>query len=219
MNRYPSLPHSGLAKAVWFIGLAVAMVGGAIFAYGVISFIADVARAMGEEEPTAPNMDPVIRGVTIGFPIFAAGGLLSLIASVVSPARHAPSGPTYNIHNPQGNFTWSGRDTNISGGQRVTINNVSQQIHLLQNELRNVRLQPHDYREARDALNSAQAEMHSENPDFEWIADRVEQFTEILERSGELYRAGQRVAGPLKQIAQLLRPYLTQGFIALVSSL
>ena len=68
MDQFPSPPASGPARVVWFIGLLVTVAGGALFVIGVVSFMADIARALAAEQPTAPDMGPFIRAVTVGFP-------------------------------------------------------------------------------------------------------------------------------------------------------
>lgn len=223
MGQFPSPPASGPARVVWFIGLLVTVAGGALFVIGVVSFMADIARALAAEQPAAPEMGSFIRAVAVGFPLVFAGSVVAWLASVIGPSRPQPSqggsGPTYNFQNPQGSFTWSGRDTIIYGGQQVNINDTRQQIQLLQSATATLELPPRDRLAARESLASARMELNSDNPDLETVADRLEQYTKILERSDALYRAGENVIGPLRRLGGLLGPLLGKGILTLLAAL
>ncbi len=223
MNQFPSLPSNGVARVLWSIGLLAALAGGAIFAFGIISFIVDIATSMGAERPTPPNMEPFIRSVSVGFPLFLAGGVVAWLASVISPPRREMLPPeertVYNIHNPQGNFTWSGRDTVIYGGQHINIHDASQQVQYLQSATPTLGLAPRDQDAAGRSLADAQQELQSRNPDLERVADRLEDYTEILERTGALYQAGSKVIGPLKQLGGTLAPVLSKAFFSFLTNL
>lgn len=223
MNQFPSLPSNGVARVFWSIGLLAVLAGGAIFAFGIISFMVDVATAMGSDRPAPPNMEPFVRSVSVGFPLFLAGGFVAWLTSVISPPRRELPPPeertVYNIHNPQGNLTWSGRDTVIYGGQHVNIHDASQQISYLQSATKSLGLPPADRKAADQSLASAQRELTSQNPDLESVAHRLEDFTEILERTGALYRAGSQVIGPLKQVGNILAPVLSRAFLTFLGGL
>lgn len=214
---FPSFPASGVARVFWCLGVLAAVVGGAIFALGVISFMVDIATAMNAARPTPPNMSPVIRSVSVGFPLAMAGALVAWLASVISPPRPESAPPeertVYNFHNPQGNFTWSGRDTVIYGGQQINIHDASQQIQYLQSATPDLSL-PQGARVAADqALAAAQQELRSPNPNLESVAERLEDYTEILHKTGALYEAGARMVGPLQQLGRILAPVLSHGFL------
>lgn len=223
MNQFPSLPSNGVARVFWSIGLLAVVVGGAIFAFGVISFMVDVASAMSTDRPAPPNMEPFIRAVSVGFPLFLAGGVVAWLMSTISPPRREALSPeertVYNIHNPQGNFTWSGRDTVIHGGQHINIHDASQQISYLQSATPSLGLAPGEQAAADQALASAQRELNSQNPDLKSVADRLEDFTEVLERTGALYQAGSKVIGPLKQLGKILAPVLSRTFLTFLTGL
>jgi hypothetical protein len=221
VNQFPALPANGIARVFWTIGLLVALVGGAIFAFGIISFMVDIATAMSAERPAPPAMGPFIRSVSVGFPLAMAGGVVAWLASVISPPRRELPPPeertVYNIHNPQGNLTWSGRDTVIYGGQHVNIHDARQHIQYLQSATPALGLAPRDRKAADQSLASAQRELNSENPNLETVAGRLEQYTQILERSGALYRAGANVIGPLRQLGGILGPLLGRGIVTLLA--
>ena len=223
MDQFPSRPSSGPTRVVWFIGFLVTIAGGALFVFGVISFMADIARAMAAERPAAPNMGPFIQAVTVGFPLVLAGTVIAWLASVMgpSPAKPSQGGPitTYNFQNPQGSFTWSARDTIVYGGQQVNINDTRQQIQLLQSATARLGLPPRARQAAGQSLASAQSELNTDNPNLAMVAAQLEQYTKILERSGALYRAGENVVGPLKQLGGLLGPVLGKGILALLAVL
>jgi len=200
------------------------LIGGAIAGYGIISFIADIARALGAEEPTEPDMGPFIRAATVGFPVFFVGIAVAWLASLISPPRQAPSqvytdARRWEITNP-GSVVWSERDTTIHGGVHVkyTVANARQDVWNLWSATGALRLPIQGNEAAERSLAAARDELEKQNPDYSVVGKRLEEFTRILQRFNALYQAGENIVGPLTRLAKFLGPF-GKGMLAVLTLL
>jgi hypothetical protein len=190
---------------IWIVGIIIFMVGFAIAARGILSFIVEIATSMEAENPPDPDMGGFIQAATLGFPIAFAGVIVAGLAAAIGHRSEPYTSQTFTVNNP-GNMVVSGRDTTIHGGQHAqyTINHARQDIWLLQQAIDGLRLSAQDRNKVRQSLDSADQELAKPKRNLEAVAKRVASVVTILERANALYRAGDQIMGPLSNLMKFL---------------
>jgi hypothetical protein len=210
MHPFPSPPRSGPLRVIWIVGIIIFMVGFAIAARGIFSFIAEIANSMEAENPPDPDMGGFIQAATTGFPIAIAGGIIAGLAAAIGHRSEPPASYThqnFTVHNPS-SLVVSGRDTAYYGDQHInaqyTINHARQDIWLLRQATADLGLSPHDRQKVQQSLESADQELAKPKSNLQVVGKRIADVVNVLERANALYRAGDNIMGPLSNLMKVL---------------
>lgn len=218
MQQIPSPPRSGALRVIWIVGIIIFMVGFAIAARGVLSFIAEIANSMDSENPPDPDMGGFIQAATIGFPVAFAGIIVAGLAAAIGHRSEPQTSQSFTVNNPA-NLVVSGRDTTIHGGQQVnaqySIVDARQDIWRLQHATAELGLPPRDQQQVQQALDAADQELAKRHGNPDVVAKRLEDVAKVLERANSVYRAGENIVGPLSRLAGMLGP-LGKGIVTLL---
>ncbi len=210
----PSIPSGGPSRYIFFAGLLAAFAGFAIFAFAVVSTLAEFFSSFGEItsdpnnlENTAADFSRIGRLLPIAFGLMIPGIIVAGLASAFAAREEAK----YDVHigDRYGDRATVARDggyIHMEKSHNTYINVALQDLHSVQDIVSKLKLPPDVREQILAYLADAEREYGNDQPDETRVGDRLTRATILLQKWGALAKVGSDLLPLLRNLAMMLGP-------------